>query len=175
MARRQFQRSFNRSSKPNKTWAGLVQSAVIVPTASKVLLSSIVLSNPGIDETVLRTVGQLSVSTDNSAASEQQVGAFGMCIVTDVAFAIGITAIPSPVAEIGDDLWFVHQSITQRSDFQSAVGFNPDVATLYHYDSKAKRRLEEGSRIVLVVENSGPHGFQMASSTRLLSQISGTR
>ena len=111
MPRRQFQRNFSGSSRPTRSWTGLVASATIVPTSTKVLLGTFVLSNPGIDETVLRSVGQISVSTDNDGASEQQVGAWGMCIVSDVALAIGITALPSPVSEISDDFWFVHQTI----------------------------------------------------------------
>ena len=175
MPRRQFQRSFSRSSRPNRSWTGLVASATIVPTSTKVLLGTFVLSNPGIDETVLRSVGQISVSTDNDGASEQQVGAWGMCIVSDVALAIGITALPSPVSEISDDFWFVHQTIVQRTEFITAAGFHPNVSRNYEFDSKAKRKLEDGSVIVLVAENSGPHGFQMACGLRLLSQVSGTR
>ena len=175
MPRRQLQRFPNRGSRPNRAWTGAVISAVIVPTASKVLLASFVLSNQGIDETILRTVVQISVFTDNEAAAEQQVGAFGICVVTDVALAIGITAVPSPVAEIQDDLWYVHHTIVQRSSFLSSIGFYPNVATLYQFDSKAKRKVETGSTIVVVVENSGPHGFQIATGMRMLSQVTGTR
>ena len=175
MPRQRFQRNFVRSARSNKTWTGLVSSAVIVPTATKVLLGTFVLSNPGIDETILRSIGQISVSTDNDGASEQQVGAFGLCMVTDVALAVGITALPSSVAEITDDFWFVHQTIVQRTEFITAAGFHPNVSRNYSFDSKAKRKLEGGNVIVLVVENSGPHGFQMAFGLRMLSQVSGTR
>ena len=102
---------FPRQSRPNRGWAGVVSAAgVAVPAASKVLLGSFILVGE-VEETILRTVGQIGIVTDQTAASEDQLGAFGLATVSNVAFAIGITAIPGPVTEIEDDGWFVHQTI----------------------------------------------------------------
>ena len=72
------------------------------------LFATLVPTNPGLDITVLRTVGILSISSDQSGAAEQQIGAFGMICVSDSAVAIGVTAMPDPVVDADDDGWFVY-------------------------------------------------------------------
>ena len=55
----------------NNSWAAVIFSAfVTVPAASKVLLGTLVLSNPGIDETILRVVGNVVVESDQVGAAE---------------------------------------------------------------------------------------------------------
>ncbi len=55
----------------NRSWSSLVNTGTSnIATDTKVLLGSFSLSNPGIDETILRTVGSISVSSDQTAASE---------------------------------------------------------------------------------------------------------
>ena len=176
MARR-FQNRFssNRSARPNRSWTGLVSATTVtVPAASKVLIASFVLSNPGIDETVLRTLGILYVQSDQGAGSELQMGAFGLLKVTDTALAVGITAIPDPVSEVADDNWFVYVPIQQHLVFASAVG--QIMGERYEFDSKAKRVLEIGESIAVVAANAhATHGFNISVGFRMLSQVRGTR
>ncbi len=177
MARRQ-QRQFNRSSsRPNRTWAGVSPAAYTVLAGStKVLLNTFVLSNQGIDETILRVVGQVSVSSDQQAVSEDQIGAIGMCIVTDTAVATGITAVPDPVTDVNDDIWFMYQSFSQQMRFGTSVGLHPDWATNYQIDSKAKRIVQSGETIIVVAANAhASHSLQIAFSIRVLGQVRGTR
>ena len=110
MPRRQG--NFRRSGpRPNRGWSYTLETAfTTVPANSKVLLASFTLSNPGIDITLLRCIGGLAVSSDQSVNVEEQVGAFGLILVTDQALAIGITAIPGPFTNGDDDGWFCHQS-----------------------------------------------------------------
>ena len=164
-----------RRSGSNKSWDGFfTPSPVVIPAASKVLLGSIMLNNPGIDETVLRTVGTLGVASDQSAASEVQIGAFGMIVVSDDALAVGITAIPGPVTGVGEDGWFLFASINQRFLFGSAIGMNPDYGHVYNFDSRAKRKIEDGRVVVLVAENAhATHGFNVTLALRQLSMVSG--
>ncbi len=172
-------RNFSRrSSGPNRSWAALQSTAgdfVTVAPATKVLLGGFTLSNPNIDETILRTVGTLAVRSDQAAASESQVGAFGMIIVTDLAAAAGAASIPGPITDAADDGWFVYVPIVQRFEFASAVGSNPDQATQYHFDSKAKRKFAEGQQVAVMCENDGASfGLSIAFVLRLLSQVTGT-
>jgi len=88
---------------------------VVLPAASKVLLETVVLSNPGINETVRRTRGGVFVSSDQGAAVELQTGAFGAIIVSDTAVAAGVASLPDPVTDASDDGWFVWVPFTQIS------------------------------------------------------------
>ncbi len=145
-----------------------------VPAASKVLLGSFT-GAFGRDETVLRTVGSFSIKSDQAAASEDQLGAFGLCAVTDRAVVIGISAIPGPGADIATDVWATYVPILQSFQFASGVGIEPDMATIYPFDSKAKRKIPDGYALAVMVENNhATEAFDIAATVRVLSMISGT-
>ena len=138
------------------------------------MLSTFALSNQGIDETVLRTVGQIYVITDQTAASEQQTGAFGLCMATDQALAVGITALPDPISQVADDVWFVYVPITQTNRMASIAG--QIVGMKYDFDSKAKRVIHTGVGIAVVVANAhATEAFNILVGFRMLSQVRGTR
>ena len=168
--------SSRRSGRSNKDWSGIISAtATTVPAASKVLIANFTLNNPGIDETVLRTVGVLTVSSDQESASELQLGAFGMSIVTTTALAVGVTAIPGPVTDVGNDSWFTFVPIQQHLTFVSATGVYPRMGVQYFFDSRAKRIVESGSAIAIMVENAhATHGFKVTMALRMLSMVRGT-
>ena len=161
---------------PNRGWAGQVASAATsIAANSRVLVASLVLDNQGIDETILRVVGGIGVASDQGAATEFQIGALGFAIVTDAALAIGITALPDPVTDVEDDMWFVYQSWAQQFRFVSGVGVEPDFMTWYPFDSKAKRVVHTGSSIVAIVSNShSAEAFNVVLNFRMLTQVRGT-
>ncbi len=169
--RRGFQRS---GARPNRGWASTIENvATVIPAASKVLLASFVPFASGVDETILRVVGGVMVSSDQSAAVEAQIGAVGLIIVTDVALAAGIASIPGPVTDAADDGWFVHQHFAQQS---AAVADGP-TSHWYPIDQKAKRILDgNGQAVAVVVENiNAASGLSVVFQFRLLSQIRGTQ
>ncbi len=172
---RRSTRSF-RKSPANRSWTGsLLAAPVTVPAASKVLLHSFTLSNANIDETILRVVGGIGIASDQIAAVEDQIGAYGFIIVTDLAVAAGVASIPGPATNNGDDGWFVYQTFGQRFGFGSAVGFDGQMSTWYPIDSKAKRVVSEGQNIAVVVENfHASQGFVISSQFRMLSMVRGT-
>ena len=176
MARRFQNRLQRRSGPSNKGWVGTVAAEEVnVPAASKVLLNTFVLSNMNIDETVLRTVGQISINSDNFAATEEQRGAFGLIVVSDAAVAVGITAIPGPITDVDDDGWFVYIPFSYLNIQATSVGRNPDAAHRIEFDSKAKRVFQEGQQIAIVVENAhAAHGFDIAPMFRMLTMVRGT-
>jgi len=139
-----------------------------------VLLGTFVPSVVSIDETILRTRGMFAVETDQSAASENQLGAFGMIIVSDNAAAAGVASIPGPATEASDDGWFVWVPIVQRWELGTFVGFDSHQSVQYEIDSKAKRIVQAGQTIAVVVE-SVASGFTIATVFRMLSQVRGTR
>ncbi len=131
------------------TWSRNQILPTTVPLSTKILLGTFALSNPGIGETVRRTVGQILVRSDQVAAGEDIVGAFGMMVVSDIAAAAGIASIPDPVTDQSDDGWFVWQGLSATQG-----GSAQRTGQLIQYDSRAMRRVEEGFAIALVVANA---------------------
>ncbi len=123
----------------------------MIPFSSKVLIGGISLSNPGIGETVRRTRGWMSMISDQSAAVEVVTGAWGMVVVTDLAFAAGAASIPGPVTDASDDGWFVWEAFI--GEMGVASNSTPDNAGRV-FDSKAMRRVEEGFTVAIMVENA---------------------
>ncbi len=175
---RQTNRPAFRSSgrRPNRAWSSSVIAAPTnIPAATKVLVASLVLSNVNIDETLLRVVGMIGVASDQNAASEQQIGAFGMIVVTDIAIAAGVASVPGPMSNGADD-WLMYQGFAQERAFGSSIGFDSEARTQYAINSKAKRVVTEGRAIALVCENlHATHGFNVVWNLRVLSMVRGTR
>ncbi len=163
------------SSRPNRSWSSFNMAAFqVVAAATKVLLGTFSLSNTNIDETILRLVGLLSISSDQSAATEEQLGAFGLIIVSERAATAGAASIPGPVTDAADH-WFAYKSFAQRFLFQSAIGVEPAYATPYLFDNRGKRIVTEGRRIAIMVENAhATHGLSINVQMRLLGMVRGT-
>ncbi len=160
VARRTRQNFPQRSRRQPTTWSRLISiAAITIPTVSKILLGTINLGNPGISETVRRTRGVVSVASDQGAAFEDQSGAFGMIVVSDLAIAAGIVSIPSPVANGNDDGWFVWQPFVQGG----AAGSSGHTSVEWEFDSKGMRRVQEGFTVAIVAENNHPT-FQLELS-----------
>ncbi len=168
-------RDFRRTP-PNRGWAGVVATGgTTLGASSKVIAASFSLDNDGIDETILRNVGGIGIASDQAAASETQTGALGMCIVTDTALALGITALPDPVTDASDDVWLLYVSWFQELRFSDATGFEPQFSTWYPFDSKAKRVVHSGTSIAVIVANANASfGFKFGLNLRLLTQVRGT-
>ena len=156
----------------NRSWAGIISAApTTIPAASKVLLGSFTPTVSG-DITVLRTVGNISITSDQIAVDEQQLGAFGLIVVTDTALGVGITAVPGPVTDIADDGWFTYQSFGFELQVFDATGVNADFAHNLMFDSKGKRIVEDGRAVAVVCENShATNGFEISFGIRMLSLI----
>jgi len=102
--------------------------------------------------TVVRTRGMLLVNSDQTAATERQLGAYGFAVVSEQAAAIGVTAVPTPVTDQDSDLFFVYESFARMQNVASAIGISEYMPQTF--DSKAMRKVEDGSTIVDVMELS---------------------
>ena len=114
MARaRVIQRQFRSVSKRATDWAFSATSSaeINIPAASKVLLALFIpASFVGLTpSTIIRTRGRFDIGSDQEAASEVQIGAFGIGIVSETAGGVGVTAVPGPDNDPLWDGWFVHQ------------------------------------------------------------------
>ncbi len=157
-------RGFTRRPRVPMTWGRTVDDYTAVAAATKVLLFTFVLSNMGIGETMLRTRGRFSVLP--GAASEQFLGAWGAVVVTDLAVAAGVASLPGPFTDASDDGWFVWEPF-------SVAETAATISEQYEFDSKAQRRVEEGSTIAVVCEAAtGSAAFSISIGFSLLSRIS---
>ena len=143
-------------------WARTVNTSFVeLAAGTKVLLSLVVLSNPGINETIRRTRGVISVRDD---AQTSMIGAFGMVVVNDLAIAAGVASMPGPVTDASDDGWFVWQPF--------AVG--EGIANTSHdfeFDSKAMRKIEEGFGVAIIAENAAATVSQIGFGFSMLTSL----
>jgi len=147
-------------------WARTVVDYQVIPAASKLFMLTIVNSNPGINETVRRTRGMISIASDQGLVPETQLGAFGAIVVTDAAAAIGVTAMPDPVSDASDDGWFLWVPFFQTS----VTNVNSRQSVEYHFDSKAMRKVPEGFLVAFIATNADDtHGLQIGLGISLLS------
>ena len=151
-----------------RDWARVVSATLItVPAASKVVLATFVDSS-GEDRTVRRSIGMLWVQSDQVSVVEEQTGALGALVVTDLAVAAGAGSIPGPVTDRNDDVWATWMPFLQASELPAdtdtrRAGYH------YHFDSKGQRKLPGGTQYVFMVENSSAtEGLQVMFAASVL-------
>ena len=98
--------------------------------------------------TVIRVVGTLWTLSDQTASFETPFGGLGMAVVNDKAIAVGITAIPDPVAQEGSDLWFMYKFWAATVDASGERRLQ-----VQEFDSRAMRKVDEGSDIAIMIGN----------------------
>jgi len=149
----------SRAPKRATTWVGTSEGSIqftAVTAGAKILLLSFDVPE---DRTVVRTRGVLSIKSDQLAATEEIIGAFGMCVVSDTAAGTGISAIPGPMSTPNWDGWFVFEPFAFSMVIGDATGF-ANLGKEIVLDNKAMRKVKEGDTIVVVVE-SGTNGDGM--------------
>ena len=120
--------------------------------------------------TIVRTRGRLLVMSDQVAASESYVGSIGYSVVSDQAIAVGVTAVPTPATDLASDKFFVLESWPGRAILNGTSWFMD--ATPQVFDSKAMRKVEEGSDIAFVSEAGiGGNGALVVDVGRLLVKL----
>ena len=109
--------------------------------------------------TVVRVRGVLWVQSDSVASSRTPFGALGFAVVTDTAAALGVTAVPAPIAAEGSGVWFVYQYFMGHRTLLTAAGFNgTEDWGKYEFDSKAMRKVDIGQDIAVVLQNRAAVG-----------------
>jgi len=168
------QRSYPARKVTNKNWEGFSTVGTALAGSTSALVATFALNNAGIDETHLRTVGTIHVSSDQQAASEVQVGALGIIRVSAAAAAAGVGSIPTPITDFDDDGWLLYVPIMQKLTILDATGFSSDFGVRYPFDTKAKRIVEDGSVLALVIENATATGLLFDIILRSLTMVRGT-
>ena len=115
--------------------------------------------------TIVRTKWEAFITSDQAAAVEDQVAGMGLAVVSDEAVAVGVSAVPTPISELGSSLWFMHKILMSAGSNvnEGRVGFQ------YTVDSKAMRKVEVGQDIVAVGEFSAAgDGLLLTMGGRIL-------
>ena len=116
--------------------------------------------------TIVRSRFQAMIQSDQAGATEHQVGAVGLAVVSDEAATAGVASMPTPITEMASDLWFVHQ-LAMAAEFQSTTGGTP--AGVFEIDSKAMRKVGIGQDIAVIAEfSSAGSGFLLTLGGRML-------
>ena len=120
--------------------------------------------------TVTRTVGSLYVRSDQVAAIEDPFGALGAMVVSQKAVTTGATAIPDPVSQGQSDEWFMYTTFYVGGNSTANAGRDWAV---YHYDSRAQRKVKDGEQIVFVLANANTaHSVTFIHNMRMLIKLS---
>ena len=101
-------------------------------------------------QTLIRTRGLFSlVGLTAAAVGDGFQGAFGIGIVSENAFGVGITAVPTPITDVGWDGWLFHHFVSAHA----AQNAGSDAANQHFMvDSKAMRKIKATDVIVAVLE-----------------------
>jgi len=170
MARRHVGR-FTRGPRKATDWsASAALTAGLAVAASSAAIDEVFTPIVG-GETLIRTRGMLGWESDQSAATEQQIGAYGICVVSEQAATVGITAVPHPGTDAAWGGWLYHTYFFSEFRFLTAAGFDPRNLQTMVVDSKAMRKIDEDDRLVTVVEVTGTKGITFFSALRLLSKV----
>jgi len=118
--------------------------------------------------TVIRVRGILSVRSDQSAAVESQLAAWGKCVVSDQAVAVGVTAVPTPATDNASDLWFAYESLQNLGD----IAAGPQQIETRFIDGKGMRKVDGDQDVVTVIETAAiSSGCTITTFDRLLIKL----
>ena len=170
MARNRVIRARGGARRTSQWFAG-GNAGVTVGSGSKVVISSLNVTALALRPfTVIRSQLLIHYASDQAAASETPVGAFGAIVVNDQATAIGVTAIPGPITN-PDALFLIYQGLISQFDFADATGFNEPAGSYYNVDSKAMRKVEANDDLIFIVENRAAVGAVITIEGRILVKL----
>ncbi len=122
--------------------------------------------------TVVRSHIELWLQSDQDTASENQIAGYGLAVVSEEAAAAGVTAIPTPILEMGSDLWFLHKLmmlglVAGATNVETAIRGKG-----WAVDSKAMRRVNGNQDVVFVGERAGAgSGVDLFDGGRILIKL----
>ena len=88
-----------------------------------------------------------------------------MAVVSEEAVAVGVTAVPTPNDAMGSSLFFA-----QKLMYANAVSLTDQTVSgrYFELDSKAMRKVDIGSDIVVVLENPVTAGWTLQMAGKML-------
>ncbi len=171
MARSRGRIRFTRPPAKTKIWIGNNVAVVTLTSGAQQLIASLnaaaLLLRPF---TILRTRIDLLFRSDQAATDEAPSGGFSMIVVKETAAAVGVSALPGPLAEIDAD-HFVYQGMTTAVLSATSVGVTAPVGTRYMIDSKAMRKVGPQDDVAIQGELRSVGGAFLNMEGRMLLQL----
>ncbi len=158
-----------RSSGPKRTteWSGLNTVFSTMGSAQAVLVGSLDAAELATRPfTIIRIRGHILIRSDQQASVENFVGAAGLCVVSDQALAVGVTAVPTPTTDQESDLWFWYGQYCSTN----VVDAGGSLLSL-PFDSKAMRKVNADQDVAVVIENPLATGVVMGITFRMLRKL----
>ncbi len=164
---------FIRPPKKTLMWIGLGVGDVVLTGSTTTLVATlgagVLLLRPF---TIMRSRMDIFVLSDQEAADEVTIGAYGEIVVTAAAAGVGVTALPNPSDASGDPDadWFIWQGLFASQLLDSASGLHP---TNVHFivDSKAMRKVGPDDEVATLVDIENATGMRLVSKGRQLIQL----
>ena len=167
-----------RSQRRKTSWIiGLENTLISVFTSAGPRLWTLGVATGQDANTIVRIRGEYTVSiTQGIAAGELFASvALGIGLVTDEAFAAGITSIPSPLTDRDWDGWMWHRLhgmfITDAPNNETR---GPMEAVRVEIDSKSMRKFDEGMTVFGAIElgaETGACSIDFTAQTRMLIKL----
>ena len=107
-----------------------------------------------------------------TAVGDGFLGAIGIGIVSTPAFAVGITAVPTPITEIEWEGWLYHRFIQHRSSVATAGFVGANIQRI-EIDTKAMRKISTQEVVFMAAEftEGGTADMRVAAGTRMLVKL----
>ena len=155
MAHRGFVRGArSRSNRRETQWLALPPTTSTLDNSAAFVLSLTTAELALRPFTIVRTHLTILQQSDQSAAAELQVGAVGICVVSEAASGVGVTALPTPITELDSDLWLVHATMVNQFLFADATGFVSPTGLVTRVDSKAMRKVNNDQDVAVLTEGA---------------------
>jgi len=159
---------FTRGQRQPTNWARTVTADTTIAGGVSFLLTTVVLSNPGINETIRRTRGRIFIRSNDIATNDSLLGVFAAAVVTDRAIGVGAGSLPRPSTDASDDGWFVWLPLA----WHGSIAIAGNGWQGFEFDSKAMRRVEEGYGIAFLVENVSADPIVVTGFISVLTSLS---
>ena len=164
---------------------GPISATQAITSTTPVLWTAGVVLESADEATIVRIRGEALIYLVASSATNAGgfTGAMGIGIATSAAFAVGQTAVPTPLTESDWDGWMWHRFFTLQSagPIDSGVAAdidqtNPTTAALrVEIDSKAMRKLQADYVVYGAVEmgvEAGTADARFSADSRMLFKLS---
>ena len=149
-----FRPRFSSGQRRKTTWSDGPEGIVALSASGSILIPVGITANISAT-TLVRVRGSMIIGlTATSAALDGFHGAFGLCLVSDNAATVGITAIPQPVTDSSWDGWLYHHTFAVKTLTGTITNANNALAAFERtaIDSKAMRKWKESDVLVGVLE-----------------------
>ena len=124
--------------------------------------------------TIVRLRGSFAAYLETAAAVGQGYqGAIGLGVVSENAFGVGITAVPTPITDSTWDGWLYHRFFGVHRSLAATGAGEGSSQIRFEVDSKAMRKIPESDALIAVVEmvEIGTATIDMFFDSRILVKL----